>query len=296
MGSKICKDCQKEKLLEDFCLHKDSLDGRWNRCKLCMRERDRQQREKTKAKNAGIDPYALVNGEIRRKSCTVCKNEFPVTQFHRNANEPDGLSYLCKACSRKHTAASRNKNRVRNEVAPAYDGCKICTTCREEKPIQQFYRDSTKPDGFDYACRACSAGASRERRKKHEAAYQPVTEGTKVCSCCKVERPVAAFTVLKSAPDGLRYHCRSCEAEKYQAIRLGVLRHYSKGEPACAGCGCTDVDCLTVDHPKNDGAAHRKTIKGLPIYYWLKKEGYPEGVRILCWNCNCARQYRNKNI
>lgn len=54
---------------------------------------------------------------------------------------------------------------------------------------------------------------------------------------------------------------------------------------------------LTLDHIYGDGAAHRKMLRGgkgdaggggNKTYHWLKKQGYPSGYRVLCFNCNHA--------
>ena len=47
---------------------------------------------------------------------------------------------------------------------------------------------------------------------------------------------------------------------------------------------------LTFDHAADDGAAHRNEINRRDITYWLEQNGYPDTIRLLCWNCNCGRQ------
>ena len=39
---------------------------------------------------------------------------------------------------------------------------------------------------------------------------------TKVCSCCKVEKPVSEFSKSKAKKDGLRIVCRACDRDYYQ--------------------------------------------------------------------------------
>lgn len=36
------------------------------------------------------------------------------------------------------------------------------------------------------------------------------------------------------------------------------------------------------------GSKHRKEIGVASTYSWLKKNKYPEGFRVLCWNCNSS--------
>lgn len=62
----------------------------------------------------------------------------------------------------------------------------------------------------------------------------------------------------------------------------------------CAICGESYIECLTLDHSKNDGAKFRKEypkLHGGPTFYlWLRQRGFPQdlGLRVLCWNCNCS--------
>ena len=45
------------------------------------------------------------------KHCTTCKNEKPLTEFHRNASESDGRNHICKACRRPKSAEHYQKNK-----------------------------------------------------------------------------------------------------------------------------------------------------------------------------------------
>lgn len=73
-----------------------------------------------------------------------------------------------------------------------------------------------------------------------------------------------------------------------------VIAHYGG---KCACCGETERLFLSIDHINNDGAEHRRSInpkavsngKGVGVYHWLRKNGYPEGFQVLCMNCNCGK-------
>ncbi len=80
---------------------------------------------------------------------------------------------------------------------------------------------------------------------------------------------------------------------KYRAMqyrirsKLKVMDHY--GGRKCSCCGETIYEFLTLDHPNGNGKEQRETIGfGLSFYRWLKRNGYPPGLRVLCWNCNLA--------
>ena len=82
-----------------------------------------------------------------------------------------------------------------------------------------------------------------------------------------------------------------------------VLLHYSKnGKIECAKCGFSIIDALCLDHINNDGAAQRRLLKisgrgigsGMNTYEAFKKHGYPEGLQILCANCNLIKEMNRK--
>jgi hypothetical protein len=70
--------------------------------------------------------------------------------------------------------------------------------------------------------------------------------------------------------------------------RIMVLQHYGGNPSKCACCGEPRIEFLTVDHIENNGAIHRREI-GNTIVEWLIRNDYPEGYKVLCWNCNCSK-------
>jgi hypothetical protein len=82
---------------------------------------------------------------------------------------------------------------------------------------------------------------------------------------------------------------------KRAELRKKILSHYGGSPPhcQCRGCYYSDHDCppefLTIDHINNNGNKERKLFNGqISFYNWIVKNNYPEGYRILCWNCNYA--------
>lgn len=71
-------------------------------------------------------------------------------------------------------------------------------------------------------------------------------------------------------------------------MRREAVSHYGG---KCHCCGESRYEFLAIDHANNNGSEHRKSLRPTErreIYVWLKKNGWPEGFRILCHNCNCA--------
>ena len=82
------------------------------------------------------------------------------------------------------------------------------------------------------------------------------------------------------------------------ALKKEVFTHYSKSLK-CICCGVKGLEFLNMDHiiPKREMAKDNELIqkkftsklKGEALWKWLKKNNYPKGFQILCWNCNYAK-------
>jgi hypothetical protein len=90
------------------------------------------------------------------------------------------------------------------------------------------------------------------------------------------------------------YEQRRIQAlNKVRQLRLTALQYYSHSETpfcACPGCGESRFEFLTIDHINGNGNKHRKiTGRGSHFYLWLARNNFPDGFRVLCYNCNCSR-------
>ena len=95
-------------------------------------------------------------------------------------------------------------------------------------------------------------------------------------------------------------YCAPCRANRNRHIaacrrrlKQEVLAHYGG---ACACCGESTPEFLTIDHVNGGGVRHRRLLglKGMDFYRWLKREGFPTGYQTLCFNCNCAKGARRR--
>lgn len=84
---------------------------------------------------------------------------------------------------------------------------------------------------------------------------------------------------------------REYDRDRQRAIRDESLAHYGG---RCACCGEARREFLAIDHVEGGGNKHRRenNLKsGVAFTRWLKKNGFPEGFRVLCHNCNSAMGY-----
>ena len=82
-------------------------------------------------------------------------------------------------------------------------------------------------------------------------------------------------------------HAAAYQSGYKRQKRQEVYDHYGS---KCVCCGESRFEFLSVDHTEGGGTRHRREsgLRGAAIIGWLIKEGFPEGFRVLCHNCNQA--------
>jgi hypothetical protein len=96
-------------------------------------------------------------------------------------------------------------------------------------------------------------------------------------------------------------YARACDQAKSLRVKTETFNAY--GGCHCVWCGEADIQALCIDHINNDGASHRKAlgakctgnITGERFYRWLRRNHYPKGFQVLCFNCNQAKS-RNGGV
>jgi hypothetical protein len=174
---------------------------------------------------------------------------------------------------------------------------KRCTRCNIEKPLTEFHKQPGGRLGVHPHCRDCVNAAGRERRRARKAGnllprrrhgpLEPLPE-TKVCSKCRVAKPLSAYGKQTGGRFGLHPTCKECRrassrahyGENREAIlvkqkeqwprkrdgyrkrrreqRYGVTAEqyeamYEGQGGRCAICG-GEFDVLCVDHDHDTGA------------------------------------------
>lgn len=116
------------------------------------------------------------------------------------------------------------------------------------------------------------------------------------CRTCQSTMPrTLEFFVSEGPKRGCRPStlCKKCHTANTKALhkkkRLQALQHYSgKQIPECQCCREQTIEFLTFDHINGGGNKHRATIGKKDLVYWLVKEKFPPGFRVLCQNCNSS--------
>lgn len=88
--------------------------------------------------------------------------------------------------------------------------------------------------------------------------------------------------------------------ERRRKRKQECFSHYSDEKIKCAICGIDDLDVLTLDHINGGGKKERDSFckgrGGDRMYSFLKRNKYPPGYRILCFNHNFKEALRKKQL
>lgn len=111
------------------------------------------------------------------------------------------------------------------------------------------------------ACYCDSCKARRTKKQKRDAEYQ------------------------KDNKESINEYRRS----RYAKLKRRVIEHYAGSPPKCWCCLESVYDFLTIDHINGGGIHEHRKLPGVAFFFSLIKRNFPEGYRILCWNCNGSR-------
>lgn len=142
---------------------------------------------------------------------------------------------------------------------------RLCTKCKRYLPITMFHVDNSRYDGLTTWCRECRTSAVQKWSDDNPD---------------MVKHRLRRWR--KANPDKVRAQ----NQRAYLKLRKSILNHYGD---KCACCGETAIEFLSIDHINGCGEKQRQEVgSGGKFYQWLKDNGYPDGFRILCHNCNMA--------
>ena len=172
---------------------------------------------------------------------------------------------------------------------------KVCTKCKTEKPVSEFFRSAKGKYGYRGECKLCHQEHIRNWRQKNTEQYQIQTEGALFCGRCRQELHVSHFGEEKGRTCGRANYCRTCMADRRQETRREALAAYSDNPPFCACCKEHRLEFLSIDHINGGGRQERLAtgVRGFQFYRWLKRNGFPKGYRVLCHNCNQSIGFYN---
>lgn len=231
-------------------------------CSKCAnKKKDQTRKSIQKAKDHGLCTYCRKsNDNLPRKYCLACKIKQTNNQRYRRLG-------LCRSCG-----------------SPPVEGKRHCHQCISKPKVCLDCGMPRIPN--ETRCADCH----NSYRLAHVA---------KVCRANKKAKDAGLCLHCRKPCDNLpQVSCISCSRKKTEArrqLRRDVFIAY--GGAFCACCGESIFEFLTIDHINNDGSQHRKKLfkengkimAGVDFCRLLKKQGFPPGYQVLCWNCNVTK-------
>ena len=146
---------------------------------------------------------------------------------------------------------------------------KRCPKCGKSLSVKKFHNHKNRKDGLATWCKNCRSQYAKEYYSKNKERYK------------RQKKEYYSKNKERINQQTKEYHRRT---------KIGILSHYAGKPPKCACCGESHIEFLGIDHINGKGTKHRREIAGGGgnFYYWLKRNNYPTGYRVLCHNCNCA--------
>lgn len=161
---------------------------------------------------------------------------------------------------------------------------RICKKCGATKPIDQFQQQNFTREQdwctYRHTCKKCESEKALARYytqqslgKCSHCAKCPPTEGMTTCQACRDKNKVA-------------------KDESNLKLRTLVLVAYGR---KCAHCGDRRIECLEIDHVGGWGKTHRdaagERLAGYCLWVWIRDNGFPSSIRLLCGSCHSALSY-----
>lgn len=89
---------------------------------------------------------------------------------------------------------------------------KTCTKCKEEKPLEEYYKSNKVKSGRKAQCKTCW-----KKQERKTTPYQ--ADKVKTCKECNLSKPTSEFDRHSSAKYGVRSVCKVCRvSERKQNI------------------------------------------------------------------------------
>ena len=166
---------------------------------------------------------------------------------------------------------------------------KICSLCKNELSANQFCKHQREADGLCCWCKSCKSRKDKEYQEKNKEKIKIKKHESYVENSEKIKERVAKYR--KENIDKVA----AWDKISSNKIKEEIMLHYCNGDIKCKNCLENDIRLLTIDHIEGNGNDHRKKTKcgcGQTMCFWLKKNNFPEGFQILCWDCQWKKRHQ----
>jgi len=304
---KWCFACGTERPVTEFSSNRTRADGLETSCRLCKAEHSRRRRARYLAAGLCADCGKPRDSRSRR-FCSRCLRVGRGTQGSRALRQRVLVAYggdppRCACCS-EAGLQFLSLDHIRN-------GGKAHRRHIGDAG-HSVYRELARlgfPSGYQVLCFNCNMARgfygicphrgtipSRRNDKLRQVTDIADPQVLRRCTRCNQLVPRGAYYRDRGGAGGLQSRCGACTRDaslsRLNHIRDEAISYYAVGRVCCACCGESTREFLALDHISGDGSVARRTAgsAGKILYVWLKKQGFPPGIQLLCHNCNCAKR------
>lgn len=161
---------------------------------------------------------------IRLKTCTNCKKTKPLSEFQYITSRNAYVSQCRDCINTKRLAKARLKGvKPRMQITNLARGVKICSNCKNEKPLSDFYYNITT-NTYNYLCKECARAKDKQKRlakgimSASERNQMILDRGYNICSVCDKKKKLDEFDADKRTGN-ISGICRECHQEHYRKYR-----------------------------------------------------------------------------
>lgn len=204
-----------------------------------------------------VDCHKILTGHGTPLRCAHCAARKRYIDIH--GTPPERIIAKCGVCEKEFSDYATNRKKSK-------DGILFCS--HECRAIWTGIKNSITNGGD---------GLGKSKSDKDKIYYRRTSE--------KIREQRKEFYAKNRERILLQKRLESRDRKKI------VIDHYGG---KCECCGENILEFLTIDHINNDGASHRRELKGkgIKVYKDIIKNNFPKGrFRVLCFNCNITRGF-----
>lgn len=194
------------------------------------------------------------------KICTKCNMEKPESEFAKNSQTSDGLSYWCKSCKKEYYNSKYKKD---VEILPK--GYKRCGKCKKVKTTDNFNKNCNSKDGLYSICTEC-----QKEYKNNYKTQEKLNITEKCCTKCKQTKAITEFYKNCYSKDGYQTKCKACQDQEYylnrkeildkrnlRQVEMNKLPKINVSEKQCNKCKqVLDINNFSINNNSRDGHSY----------------------------------------
>ena len=242
---KECIICHQLKEYSEFYKHPKTKDGYNSSCKVCQYEKYNKVHIK-KRKELKLHYVELLGGK-----CSKCgynkhpeilefhhldpkEKDFSVSNLLRMGKQADNeilkCILLCPNCHKEEHYHNNYKLNKKPITTPPADGYKMCSSCHELKPLNEFSSHPSSKDKHHSKCRECFNRMNKEKRTSNIRHLTEMFGGK--CSRCGYDKCIGALSFHHKDPSTKEYQISDISDRNIE----NIMNEANKCELLCENC------------------------------------------------------------